>query len=1321
MCDSLEQQNEYYKSRVERALQVWKESIHGRNKRVDAALKEWELHRQALEGIIGVDGDKMLERAKTRLNTFLSENQKTEIERRRTTIAETVAKELIASDPTYREYMLNEKNLRASWDKIELEMKQMDKWSVADLSETSDQAKQQLQELKDAQLGAIQKSKKDMQDRVDREVEYRMSQLASTMVMDGLSKVGDLDASAQEYKNRMALILQKIQSNVTKLHEAITEAASETDHLENYWRKLVQDSAEELMTECRKAKDMKRVLSQTDDDFVLKASERFKNKFFMNPPPKWDDPAAMSSCNDFTPTKYQLLVQEMFNPKGGIDTKGLLVFHDMGTGKTCTIDLVVETLFDYYTALDQDKNLDEALVPCAMILIQNTTNLTAYNSTVTKGCTSMKGRLIDWKRQELKGDEARVARMFMIYDNGRPVLRVVIQKMSLITRDSVQRIFSKGYAMQEGSTDYCNNPIKYGRLLPHRGVVIIDEAHNLINSTEIAQREKNATLEFIDELRQRRDLPLLLGTGTPVMDDRCFADIVRLMDLVRRPCNATDLFSPDMKYDNGMLTNHFFRVRETINVDVDGDDDDVEDTKQQKTPRCGEAVTETKIIEKIEGKVCVIKPKKQILIWDWKEGMENNFKDRVGKYVSFMSLANDPTRFARRVSRFPLKTTSNTKNFTVHASVGAGTDYKNIQFVNFTEETTDDQPFVNIHVPTHPDQWMQMNRKNSCGKSMAFGKSTSRQNASAAIPHKWLVLAYLLTFYNKYKHFIFHPVGGLQAELNSGYRGRTGPVGLINFMKNTLECNEVAYTKLFDPDDINREIEREQQISVDNGEDRSEEKIVLQRRIDQWFNDTTNTPMLRCAMLVDPTTSRSTYYIARDNRIILGIYNDERNKYGEYIRYLLATGTHKEGIDSFHTSCIHIMQPMQSVFQLNQATARISRNCGFKNFEGDRITNWLTTAFVYIAGPPSSGAATGKAGSTAAAYFEQTFAKPRKASLPTELALKALEESALDCTVFHSFMQRGGKRQCYLPNLGDLSNEETKIALKNGYCFDPTGKAKPMVIGIKNVNGGIASVEECMNKQMIPGGLLVYTESDELLYKLLSNYGYTPVALMDARMIDRFESMAQARVIQPMVQEKSFFNVSSIITSITDKFNLGIMRAKPDLRMRLTLSSEIPVAELIRWIRFNPPQIGNSIMYILQEKRKNVSADAIAKIEERVRPMFNVLKLVDKRQKDIDGLLLDVQRKIGEASSKVKEPLEALSQLMRSSKDKWSADVPKEEASWKMESVSQLMRSAKDKLSAYVPKEEAPSKVKEPLEFEALSQLMGIPEDDWSVPNEQET
>ena len=214
-----------------------------------------------------------------------------------------------------------------------------------------------------------------------------------------------------------------------------------------------------------------------------------------------------------------------------------LVFHGMGTGKTCTSSLIVENFKNMQVAGSKRKP--------ALVLVPNEDLARSYRAQVAYQCTKEGIYQAKFTEAELKqfGGELDPKRMSELKKERR-VRSAVAESYEIVTY--TQFLFST----KKKGADYVTvpkvtkNPTKYMEEYSDR-IIIIDEAHNLrIQPTKKKKRsftqqlmgtdEPGSSVELYKEmhtfLHLVKNCRILLLTGTPIWDQ--VYEIASLMNLI---------------------------------------------------------------------------------------------------------------------------------------------------------------------------------------------------------------------------------------------------------------------------------------------------------------------------------------------------------------------------------------------------------------------------------------------------------------------------------------------------------------------------------------------------------------------------------------------------------------------------------------------------------------------------------------------------------------------------------------------------------------------------------------------------------------------
>lgn len=1287
-CETLEEDRRIVDETIKETFVHWSKAIKRREAQINEVVTEWNRVRDTIEGILGDKGAEMQSMARDRLGRFLTAKDNVRLAH----LTHKITKEVEASIKTNKDYQaliaLADKR-RASADSMKRSLKAHDGWFRAApdtdmVNENKRETEFRISVEEDLRL----KHLKDAKQMIERIINSRIQQEQIHMVRRKLSRLSRQDEDFQEYRSQLQVQTTDLMGMMDQFGKELNEIRGEFAKEQSRWEDMLDRSSKEIQQECDRAKSMvQRLIRQTDDNF----QQRFdlRSTVYKIPPPP-DYRIAESACkkeDKITPSQYQQLVADLMNRRKGFDVNGLLIFHDMGTGKTCSISMIVASFYDYY--LNEDRGqLPEAQIPCALIFVQNKTALTNFATTAARGCSTYKEKEVKWKNIPLKYDTYADGKtkkvdtmMYVLYAPGEgktaPVLRVVTHWMRNYVHKDVEKIFRDAIRAFPTAEDYCGNTVNLAEihasrhLLPHRGVVVYDEAHNAFDAEDIKGNlgDPQSIPVVLNQLLQRRDLPVVMSSGTPARNTKLFGNLVKLLDVVRRACTTQLMLDPTGKYDTETLNHVYFTKVESNR------------TAYYTSGEAVDAADDEGTMEEVHE-------------WEWKKGMKEKFASLVGKYVSFITLENDPTRYPRTVVRFlPQYPTRIKGGYEVHVTFPPDYDareYKTDQNgvvtplpkLVFSEPTPIADTLLILHVPTHPDQWNHMNSRSIKGSRVGF--SMTRATSWPAIPNKWRVLEHMLMTYSpketKTKHFVFHPAGGAKAEIYS-FRSSTAGFGFLHFLANgPLKCKEIAY-----PAKIFRELQAEIDAKFDAfqsktpPDERDAQSVVMKERVDAWYAMIGKPPTHPyCAMLRDGGSSEA-YSTLRDNAVILAIYNDRRNKDGEYIGILFANMPHKEGIDVKHTGFVHVVEPLSSKSQLRQVKARIERNCSWED-EPD-VRKWMTTTIVYVATPPHATMVAApprrrvirkredEYDVEGPATYEMGYIKDKTSGTPVELALELMEKAALDCQIFSAYMNRG---QCYLHTLPGYSSEEAMLAMTQGFCFDPVngnmvdGQFHPPVITFVRDGKGIKSVADCYARHMVPGKMLVYDEDDAFLYALLTRYGYTPKALSNIKLLDQFSDMVTRRTIHyldmapdkpqkaPKTGAETRPQASSILSRLLDVTTIGVYKKTlADTSYRLTLSHDIKPIDLVRWIRYNPPEIGNAVVFLLQQKRQAAGIKTAAAMDASVANQVKAFKKIEDRRLEVREMTESVFDRIETMQAGIEKRLASALTLIRNLKTRW--------------------------------------------------------------------
>jgi DnaJ-domain-containing protein 1 len=357
-----------------------------------------------------------------------------------------------------------------------------------------------------------------------------------------------------------------------------------------------------------------------------------------------------------------------------------------------------------------------------------------------------------------------------------------------------------------------------------------------------------------------------------------------------------------------------------------------------------------------------------------------------------------------------------------------------------------------------------------------------------------------------------------------------------------------------------------------------------QKQLDTFFDKLK--PVNRFVILESSTTQ---YGETTDQRLLKFqmVYNDVRNTYGEYIRFVFSTQEYKEGIDLYSTQMVHFLEPVSSTSIFYQAIRRASRYCSMR-YLPNVYQDWIVTVIIYYALESEK-------------EVEMTKKISQGELNPVEKALQVLKESAIDCEYFTKLNKiscgKGFPKKKVKAQLDDNGMDSEILE----YCVDPSGRFPDIPLRYeneKNIQG--ITIKNCHRKNRIPNGLISYDLWDEILYRALKNYGYEPIPFPNTFWI----------------RLKNFF--------LMGWFN----------KNQISFSRICPVQTLYqKLIRERNRDYGNAVLYLLHKKREKTDPKDLELFDksaglllERLLIDQNVVDTTNKFKKLLHSCIQSIER-----------------------------------------------------------------------------------------------
>lgn len=422
-------------------------------------------------------------------------------------------------------------------------------------------------------------------------------------------------------KEKLISPYQKFEKDLIEFKDLLDQTHLTMDNLvlnANISLSNVQKEISELITQINA---LERIISENEHAWPKQGTPEFGLRLFLmfsdiirmeKPPIVGIDPVIESKCANpcepgstpkISPETYQTMLSNLLSPIQG-KGRGLLAYHDVGTGKTCTALLFIQT---YYMYLLQELKNNPAsaddTIPSALVLLPSASIMKNYKNDLLKGCVHDKmpavevSKILRVKSEGGAGTKTTTEWHLLDPISTNPVLRVVIHVMQ-------NQLDAKYHTLWKGKGSYSSDSV-----VPDKGIIIVDEAHNLINSDEVltTAQGKKRVLQYASAI-SKTNLPVLLMTATPVLNYDKFYDLLLLIDLIR------DTSLPPLTAKNY----------------------EIEKTSDEYKKLNADAIAKFFF--------------KDDYGYHWRPKKEKEFQNIISGYVSFFTLKNDPRRYPRVVS-----------------------------------------------------------------------------------------------------------------------------------------------------------------------------------------------------------------------------------------------------------------------------------------------------------------------------------------------------------------------------------------------------------------------------------------------------------------------------------------------------------------------------------------------------------------------------------------------------------------------------------------------------------------------------------------------
>lgn len=465
--------------------------------------------------------------------------------------------------------------------------------------------------------------------------------------------------------------------------------------------------------------------------------------------------------------------------------------------------------------------------------------------------------------------------------------------------------------------------------IPSKTLVVVDEAHNLVNPAEIAKisTSANTTLAFVNLLTLAVQCKLLLLTATPLLDASRLSDLFKLLNL-EQPDESKRWFEGTW--------------RQALTADASPD-------LREAFLRADEAETRYLESRAFDSK------------GDWRPGEKLRLQESYAGIVSYVTLAHDPTLYpsiSRDCDANP------TCTFRWDGDTVRDVDATALQQLGLPRP----HQGRNLLVPLTARQWKEMQK--AMGDDLAHWNQRRRLDAAADRPEyaglnygirqtkasvmvSWGLKSYTerghvewspklraaLFFLRKYandKHYLFTASQDqrIATQVNDFFDGE-GDYDVVDIPAVADLVQQHAHVR--DRVDPVTGVVKETAAKIIAGE---------------WY--AAAKPQRRLLLFVGSATTLAAVpekIVALVREVMVELFNDDRNLSGNFYQAFIGDRGTKEGLSLFHVRHAHLLDVPTGPTMLEQAEARVLRFCSHQKFPVDK---WSVTLWRYMSIPPAA-------------------------------------------------------------------------------------------------------------------------------------------------------------------------------------------------------------------------------------------------------------------------------------------------------------------------------------------------------------------------------
>ena len=638
-----------------------------------------------------------------------------------------------------------------------------------------------------------------------------------------------------------------------------------------------------------------------------------------------------------TPNLYQILPAYFASSNNG---DNLLVYHDMGTGKTCTIVLMVlQMAVHQYNDRLGEKKVDSA-TGC-LILVQKASAIPKFTAELRTCGLAMLNNFqkntgvwcnIDGANkgpdeEKIPGFTGPAIHKWSFYHtthaNEKPFFVATFQSITLKydPPKDVKRNLIGGNKNDTGLPTY----------------VIVDEAHNLYDPSGLGATEtgRKRVAKYAEQFeKQMHAIPanrskIIFLTGTPTTGS--MTALVSLLSLL------------------GPSVREAMQIPSKKNISADAAEQELLNKYFVETPR-------KRMVRKQ-------KEVKNVMPYRWNKNQEATIGEALKGKISYVTMANDPRVFAQFgiYLRVPISPVSGKPNALItlvperksqeenlYAASGAILTQSEAGDTFDLDEKSLKSGTKYVLVKTRPQRSHEFKSANDLKTFKFFVPYIVKNKEEDEILPAWKAVFSLVS------HNVFLPGQSEVRFKHFFYYDKDS--------RNETKGFENAFIRKFYPDGDKKGMNKYRDKyeipffgdvvkKVTDSDCRPEALEKLIKAVNE-FKEKYKGPLavyLRKPKPADGEVEKAAEkYNANLITMFECVYNSEQNKDGSLIQYVFVSKDFKEGLSLYGTRFVHVLSPPRTERALQQAVRRALRYCGMVYVDDPR-NNWFITVLLYCA------------------------------------------------------------------------------------------------------------------------------------------------------------------------------------------------------------------------------------------------------------------------------------------------------------------------------------------------------------------------------------